>query len=627
MKSDVTIEFQTEFPTEAQDLPTTRIAPKLSTAQPSNSIAPSPATKLKNSVPIPPNLNRYALNQRLGSPLLVSKKQDSTPNYTVGDREEFHLVDLERTSDYTIDAQLVLVTQNAYWYVELGVELPVTHLRSAAQVFEETIRPRLIRFFGNAWKPGVNGALPLTILHARLNGASGYFNSSDEYPQAIMPNSNERRIIYVDSSHIEIGSDSYYKILSHEFQHAIHWNHDPGEEAWINEGLSELAALLVGYPPNSGEYYQRNPQTQLNSWAGPTQDSLSHYGASYLFLLYLFNHYGGYENIKQLVTQPTQGIHGLNAYLKSMNYEETFLSIFQDWVVANYLSKGEGRYSYPHQLVRLPASSITLSYGTHETSLPQFSPQYFKLPYLETSTKLSVQGKSKVRLIPTAPYSGDFCWWSNNGDFVNSRMFREFDLTSVDKATLFFQTWYDIEQDWDHAYIVASTNGGKTWNILEGNLTNSTNQLGISYGPSLTGRSNGWIQGSADLSEYARGKVMVGFEYVTDDTYSGDGLCLDDIKIPEISYIDDAETSDGWSLEGFLRTNNHIDQQLTAQVIRLKKDSLISVYQIPLSGENHGTVILEPSNDPEETIVVVIAPVTKVTRQPAIYTLTLTKVH
>lgn len=627
MKSDVTVEVRPDFPTKTQDLPHSRIVPKLSTVQPSNSVATDPVTKLKDSVPTPPNLNRYALSQRFGSPLLVSNNQDSALTYNVGDREEFHLVDLERTSDYTIEAELVLSTQNAYWYVELGVELPLTQLRSAAQVFEETIRPRLVSFFGDRWEPGVNGALPLTILHARLNGASGYFNSSDEYPRLIMPNSNERRIIYIDSSHIEIASVSYYKILSHEFQHAIHWDYDPGEEAWINEGLSELAALLVGYPPTLGEYYQRSPQTQLNSWSGPTQDSLAHYGASYLFFLYLFNHYGGYENIKQLVTQPTQGIHGLNAYLKSMNYEETFVSIFRDWVVANYVSKGEGRYGYPHQLIPASVSTINLGYGKHETSLPQFSPQYFKLPTLDTATELSVLGKSKVGLIPTTPYSGDFCWWSNSGDFVNSRMFREFDLTSVDKATLFFQTWYDIEQDWDHAYIVASTNGGKTWNILEGNLTNSTNQLGMSYGPSLTGRSNGWLQESVDLSEYARGKVMVGIEYVTDDTYSGAGLCLDDIRIPEISYIDDAETSGDWSLEGFLRTNNHIDQQLTAQVIRVKEDSLISVSQIPLNEENHGTVTLEPSNDPGETTVVVIAPVTKVTRQPAIYTLTLTQVQ
>ena len=79
--------------------------------------------------------------------------------------------------------------------------------------------------------------------------------------------------------------------------------------------------------------------------------------------------------------------------------------------------------------------------------------------------------------------------------------------------------------------------------------------------------------------------------------------------------------------EVFLRTNNHIDQQLTAQVIRVKEDSLISVSQNPLNEENHGTVTLEPSNDPGETTVVVIAPVTKVTRQPAIYTLTLTQVQ
>ena len=34
-------------------------------------------------------------------------------------------------------------------------------------------------------------------------------------------------------------------MLAHELQHLIHQRNDADEEAWVNEGLSEAALLLV----------------------------------------------------------------------------------------------------------------------------------------------------------------------------------------------------------------------------------------------------------------------------------------------------------------------------------------------------------------------------------------------
>ena len=39
----------------------------------------------------------------------------------------------------------------------------------------------------------------------------------------------------------------------------------------------------------------------------------------------------------------------------------------------------------------------------------------------------------------------------------------EFDLTRLQKATLQFSTWYNIEKDYDYAYVEVSTDSGKTW--------------------------------------------------------------------------------------------------------------------------------------------------------------------
>jgi len=36
--------------------------------------------------------------------------------------------------------------------------------------------------------------------------------------------------------------------MAHEFEHMIHWNGDPNEEAWVDEGLAELAMWFYGNP-------------------------------------------------------------------------------------------------------------------------------------------------------------------------------------------------------------------------------------------------------------------------------------------------------------------------------------------------------------------------------------------
>ena len=613
-------------PQETEPIPSpTPVPTPTATPPPLPSPTSTPKPPIQTRLPIPPDLDRYALAQRLG---LISSQPgvpQELPTYTVGQRDTFQLIDLERTQRYALEAELVLVSQNAYWYVEQGRDLSLDRLQQAAQVFEETIRPTVLAFFGDGWEPGVNGDPRLTILHARLRGAAGYFSSSDEYLQAVQNTSNQRRTIYLDSSHLEVGSPGYYNVLTHELQHALHWNRDPGEEAWINEGLSELAPLLIGYPSNPTPGFQKRPQTQLNAWAGPSESSLPHYGASYLFLLYLVNHYGSYESLKHLVTQSSQGIDGVNAYLAYLGYEETFLTVFKDWVVSNYLSKGGGRYAYPIEVGEVPTTATLRDYGQKQGAIPQFSADYVEVRLSNGEARIAFEGATTAKLLPTEPYSGAFCWWGNRGDFINSRLIREVNLAGLETATLTFRLWYDIEEEWDHAYVVASRDGGETWAILQGRHTTSTNAVGASYGPSLTGRSNGWVEEVVDLSPYAGGKALVGFEYVTDDVYSGNGLCVDDIAIPELAYFDNAETPDDWQAHGFVRTDNLFRQEFIVQVVGLKGDNVVFVEELALDQENQGSLVVRSFDDSIDAAVVVIAPVTQVTRQPASYTLTVSQ--
>ena len=165
--------------------------------------------------------------------------------------------------------------------------------------------------FGTEWTPGVDNDPHITILHARLRGVAGYFSSADEYPASVHQLSNQREMMYMNTA-LRVGSGRYLAVLAHELQHAIHWNGDPSEETWVNEGLSEVAASVAGYRPSHQDVFVGSPTVSLVNW--PDQVA-TYYGAAFLFFDYLVSHYGGIQDIGLLVSEAEDGIAGIDAYL------------------------------------------------------------------------------------------------------------------------------------------------------------------------------------------------------------------------------------------------------------------------------------------------------------------------
>ena len=165
--------------------------------------------------------------------------------------------------------------------------------------------------------------------------------------------SNEVEMIYLDANPLEAGSTMSMEILAHEFQHVIHWRHDPNEEVWLNEGCSDYAAMfLCGYNTDQDWHtkaFEEEPQTSLVYWPGGMASSLANYGAAYLFMVYLHEHYGGVSTISALIAYPADGISGVNAVLSARGYSEDFGDVFSDWKIANYLDDtgfDSGKYGY-----------------------------------------------------------------------------------------------------------------------------------------------------------------------------------------------------------------------------------------------------------------------------------------
>ncbi|MCP4704388.1 MAG: hypothetical protein GY865_07240, partial [candidate division Zixibacteria bacterium] len=94
---------------------------------------------------------------------------------------------------------------------------------------------------------------------------------------------------------------------------------------------------------------------------------------------------------------------------------------------------------------------------------------------------------------------------------------------------LIFQTYYDIQQHYDYAYVEVSTDG-ENFSPIEGNLSTDYNPNGKNRGFGITGSSGDWVQGDYDLSAFIGQEIYYRFSYYADPSMSGEGFYIDDIS-------------------------------------------------------------------------------------------------
>ena len=331
---------------------------------------------------------------------------------------------------------------------------------------------------------------------------------------------------------------------------------------------------------------------------------------------YLAEHFGSFDDLRALVTQPEDGIAGIDAYLEAQAYQETFRDVFRDWAIANFLDEDRGVYGYSDLDVGATALVFVDGLSHFESDIPQYAVEYLELTSLEGPVRLRFQAPTASALLPT-DVGSQGCWWSNSGDSINSILTRAVDLRSLEQATLRYQVWYQLEEKWDYAYVEVSVDDGQTWQIQETANTSPENPIGNSFGPGYTGESDGWLSESLDLTPYAGKEVLLRFQYVTDDAINGAGLCLRRISVPEAGLTD---LIDGWEAEGFVLTENLVRQEYMVQVIQM--GAVNRVTQLPLDAADSGEVVITAPQDLERLVVAVAALAPK-TRESATYSLTL----
>lgn len=128
-------------------------------------------------------------------------------------------------------------------------------------------------------------------------------------------------------------------------------------------------------------------------------------------------------------------------------------------------------------------------------------------------------------------YQGTYSLYSGSGDGYSATAQMGEPLQVELGDSLRFFIIYNIETDWDYAYVEVSTDGGQTYQALPGNITTNSNPNGQNQGHGITGNSNGnWVVAWFDLSAFDGQEVLVRLAYYTDGNVFGFGLYVDNLS-------------------------------------------------------------------------------------------------
>ena len=123
------------------------------------------------------------------------------------------------------------------------------------------------------------------------------------------------------------------------------------------------------------------------------------------------------------------------------------------------------------------------------------------------------------------PFEGEFFYFSGAGNDLDNSMTRSVNLPAG-AVSLSAKVRYDIELDWDYAYLTVNGTAVAT------NLSTTTNPNGQNFGQGITGDSDGnFVDLTADLSAFAGQTVEIGFRYWTDPAVANPGFFVDNIAI------------------------------------------------------------------------------------------------
>jgi hypothetical protein len=228
-------------------------------------------------------------------------------------------------------------------------------LKELADEFDGVIYPKMREYFGI--EPDIDQDSKIFILLDDIRDGTGsfrgYFWAANQYPRSSISTSNEKELIYLDLfPTFALEPREGYGTIAHEFVHMIHFNEGTQvvdgqlmeEERWLEEGMTQYGQYIYNKKHTSNvDEFIKKPDTilvdpRISTWLGSSP--FANYGASYLFMFYLMEKYGGANGatfMRNLVRDKSTGITSINNALRGFN--TTMETVFGDWAIANFINK------------------------------------------------------------------------------------------------------------------------------------------------------------------------------------------------------------------------------------------------------------------------------------------------
>lgn len=360
----------------------------------------------------------------------------SKPAAKLGSKEQFwtwDLSDLSVSEIPYVEVTAILKASGKYCdvYVDENSQISTADAEEIAKQFDTVAYPIVTHYFGEPPAPNGNARVTL-LLPLAFNGglddepnpqgfAWGAFNDSDQTPPGDENKfSNYRNILYLNPGGINTTNpdfiDKWRSILSHEFQHLLHYRyHQAREPIAVDEGKSMLAELLSGYGLVNGDIlmwanidqYQQDPaKISLLQMAYEPENGLATYGMGVLWATYLFDRFGE-DTFLKIATSPTPGVPGAAAIVGT-----TPEKLFTQWVQANIVNglvddaafgyrrialSGDGGGTYYEPLLGFAArSEQQLPSDETKRTVPSYGVEYFRA---SADGQLTIRGKNIHALI------------------------------------------------------------------------------------------------------------------------------------------------------------------------------------------------------------------------------------
>lgn len=527
--------------------------------------------------------DRKEIAQRYYGIGVIEMVSSAVPRWEIGEVSNFYVINTGELATLEIQAKIVFIGEHVvYWLDTRETGLISQSITSSFTEFDQLIYPKMVEIFGPEASPGIDNDPKIHVVFTRAvgRGILGYFSSRDSESMLTTPFSNEKEMFFLNASMLRSNPAQITNTLTHEFQHMIHHAHDANEDSLIDEGLSGLAEFLM--ENRLSDAYEREylskPDIPLLYW--PLEGSLiGHYGGAFLFMKYFYDQYG-IEGLMALVREPANGLQGIDAVLSALvpsgmpadgdelfgNFMLALLASRVGVILPEVGFKGENP-------LFAKASLSTEPLPCQETEIlaeaEQFGIDGYSLRCPDGKYQISIEADAISQLLSEKPFRGNFAWWNVAANNSIAYMEHDYDLQNSDgEIWLEFAIWQDIEPEFDYLYVLVSTDGSQHWEVLTPTGCSTVNDSGFNLGCGYTGRSPNWRVERVDLSAYAGKEITLRFEMITDQAVLGEGVLIDEIRIPAIGFYDGAGLgSSGWRTEGFARISGTIPQPFSLVTI------------------------------------------------------------